>query len=106
VNYDRILWFNPDTDKIDLPQTVSGIASTVESGALSTASFDADLSAAIGSGQMATGAAVLFTPTSGTLAGLTFLVVDGNGVAGYQAGQDYVFELMHPPGALIPNPFI
>jgi hypothetical protein len=36
---------------------------------------------------------VLFTPDGGNLAGHTFLVVDVNGAAGYQAGQDYVFQL-------------
>jgi hypothetical protein len=39
------------------------------------------------------GHAVLFTPDGGTLAGHTFLVVDVNGMAGYQAGEDYVFQL-------------
>ena len=38
--------------------------------------------------------AVLFTPDSGGLAGANFLVVDANGVAGYQAGADYVFQMV------------
>jgi hypothetical protein len=37
--------------------------------------------------------AVLFTPTTGNLAGHAFLIVDENGVAGYQAGADVVIEL-------------
>ncbi len=36
---------------------------------------------------------MIFTPDLGTLAGDHFLVVDANGVAGYQAGQDLVIEL-------------
>jgi hypothetical protein len=36
---------------------------------------------------------VLFTPDRGTLAGHTFLIVDANGTAGYQAGQDYVIDI-------------
>ena len=39
--------------------------------------------------------AIVFDPDSGDFAGKTFLVVDANGVAGYQAGQDLVFELDH-----------
>ena len=35
----------------------------------------------------------MFTPTSGNLAGHAFLIVDGNGTAGYQAGADLVIEL-------------
>ena len=36
---------------------------------------------------------MIFTPTSGTLAGNTFLVIDANGVAGYQPGADFVIQL-------------
>jgi len=38
---------------------------------------------------------VLFTPSSGGYHGDTFLIIDENGVAGYQAGQDLVIELSH-----------
>ena len=37
--------------------------------------------------------AVLFTPSTGVPAGSKFLVVDANGVAGYQAGADVVILL-------------
>ena len=40
--------------------------------------------------------AVLFKPDSGTLHGKTFLIVDVNGVAGYQAGADLVIQLVTP----------
>jgi len=73
--------------------TVTGVDATVASGALSTATFDANLAAAVGAGQLAADHAVLFTPNSGTLAGETFLIVDANGTAGYQAGADLVFDL-------------
>ena len=36
---------------------------------------------------------MLFTPGSGDETGQLFLIVDGNGVAGYQAGFDLVIEL-------------
>jgi hypothetical protein len=38
----------------------------------------------------------VYAPTAGDLAGTLFLVVDGNGQAGYQPGEDFVFAL---PGA-------
>ena len=60
------------------------------------ASFDQDLAAAVNAGHLAGHQAVLFTPAAGGLAGETFLVVDVNGVAGYQAGADLVIDLHHP----------
>ncbi len=36
---------------------------------------------------------MLFTADGGSLATHTFLVVDANGVAGYQAGLDFVFDV-------------
>ncbi len=47
----------------------------------------------MGIGQLAAGHAVLFTPTSGDDAGHTFLIVDVNGDAGYQGGEDFVIDL-------------
>ena len=41
---------------------------------------------------MAANQAVFFDPNGGGFAGQHFLIVDGNGVAGYQAGQDWVFK--------------
>jgi hypothetical protein len=34
---------------------------------------------------------VLYTATAGSFAGQHFLVVDGDGIAGYAAGADFVF---------------
>jgi hypothetical protein len=53
----------------------------------------------------ASGAAVL-TVTGGTLAGHTFLVVDGNGDDVYTAGQDYVFDITNYTGTITTNDFI
>jgi hypothetical protein len=41
------------------------------------------------------GDAVLFTASAGSLAGHTFLVVDANGIAGYQAESDAVVQLQN-----------
>ncbi len=106
VNYDRIAGFVSGVDKIDFNFTVTGIGATVSTGALSTASFDANLASVIGAGQLAANNAVLFQADGGDLAGLTFLVVDANGVAGYQAGSDYVIQLTTPPASLVTGDFI
>jgi hypothetical protein len=44
-------------------------------------------------GTLDIGEAVLFKADAGDLAGKLFLIVDENGTAGYQAGQDYVIEM-------------
>ena len=95
AGHDSLLDFDPAADRIDLPGAVSGFDAAVSHGALSDASFDADLTAALSG--LGAGHAVLFTPDSGDQAGVLFLVVDGNGQAGYQAGADFVFELPNTP---------
>jgi len=77
-----------------------GINAAVTAGALSYTHFDANLAAAIGAGQLAAHHAVLFTPNAGTLSGHTFLIVDMNGVAGYQANADLVFDVTGFSGTL------
>ncbi|HEY1630644.1 MAG TPA: bluetail domain-containing putative surface protein [Rhizomicrobium sp.] len=96
VHYDIVSRFVGDgSDHFHLSPitTVTGLDTTVAAGALSTATFDSDLAAAVGAGQLAAQHAVLFTPTSGTLAGQVFLIVDANGTAGYQADADLVIDL-------------
>jgi Ca2+-binding RTX toxin-like protein len=94
-DYDTLAGFTAGTDHIDLPGTVSGFAATVGSGTLSTASFDGDLGAALAG--LGAGQAVWFAPDAGDLAGTIFLVVDANGTAGYQPGEDYVFAVAGSP---------
>ncbi len=77
----------------------TGVDAAVTTGTLSTASFDTDLAAAVGTGQMAAHHAVMFTASAGTLSGHTFLVVDENGTAGYQAGADLVIDVTGATGA-------
>ena len=91
AGYDRLVDFDASEDKIDLPVTVTGFDAAISAGTLSAATLDADLSGALGG--LGAGRAVLFAPDSGDLAGTVFLIVDGNGVAGYQTGEDYVFAL-------------
>jgi RTX calcium-binding nonapeptide repeat (4 copies) len=93
VNYDTITNFATLTDEFKLWTRVLAVDTPVTSGALSTATFDTDLARDIGSSQLGVHEAVIFTPDSGTLAGDHFLVIDTNGTAGYQAGQDLVILL-------------
>jgi Ca2+-binding RTX toxin-like protein len=91
--YDTIVGFDAAADHFDLPGSVTGVDAQITTGALSSASFDGDLATVVGSGQLGAHHAVLFTADGGSLATHTFLVVDANGVAGYQAGLDFVFDV-------------
>ncbi|MBV9883438.1 MAG: hypothetical protein JO276_10560, partial [Sphingomonadaceae bacterium] len=80
----------------------TGFAGPV-SGDLSNASFDSDLSSAFSS--LTSHQAGMFTATGGDMSGRTFLVVDADGVQGYQAGSDYVIEIVSP-ATPVDNPAI
>jgi Ca2+-binding RTX toxin-like protein len=84
----------------------TGVDTAITTGALSTPTFNSDLAAAVNSSTLAADHAVLFTATSGTLSGHTFLVVDHNGVAGYQASADYVVDVTGYTGTLSMSSFI
>jgi len=99
AHHDTILDFTFGEDVIDLPVSVQGLDAAVTKGALSQDSFDADLSALLGGSVLEAGHALFVTADSGSLAGHTFLVVDGNGEAGYQAGADFVIEMPSAPPA-------
>jgi Ca2+-binding RTX toxin-like protein len=86
---------------------VSAIDAAVVGGSLDDATFDADLEAAVGAAQLASGHAVVFQPSSGSEAGRTFVIVDdGASGDGYQAGADLVIELASPTGSMIVQDFI
>jgi hypothetical protein len=92
--FDTVVGFDfNNVDHFDFAADISVIDAAVNSGALSDASFDADLAAAITGAQLAAGHALLFTPNAGDHSGDLFLVADVNGVAGYQAGADLVMLL-------------
>jgi hypothetical protein len=105
-NYDTISGLNFAIDRISLPGTVKAIDSTIAHGALSVGTFDAGLSKVLNAAHLHAHDAVLFTATSGTLAHQTFLVVDMNGVAGYQAGVDLVIHLEGATGTMHASDFI
>jgi Ca2+-binding RTX toxin-like protein len=95
-------------DRFDFPVVPVSIAAAVTGGTLNTATFNIDLAVAIGAAQLGAGQAVLFDPSagSGNIAGHAYLVVDANGVAGFQAGQDYVVQLINATGTLSLDDFI
>ena len=95
-------------DVFDFAAVPVSLAASVVAGTLNAGSFNTDLQTAIGAAQMGIGQAVLFDATAGDLSGpgLKFLVVDANGEAGYQAGQDYVVELLNSTGTLSLDDFI
>lgn len=91
--FDHVTDFDSATDRFDLPVVVTGIDAQVNGGALSAASFNSDLAAAIGPAALAANHAVLFMPGTGDFPARTFLIVDGNGIAGYQPGDDFVIDV-------------
>ncbi|PSJ38913.1 beta strand repeat-containing protein [Allosphingosinicella deserti] len=95
IDFDRIDRFEAARDVIDLPTAVTGWTGNVAGGALTVATFDGDLAAAVNAPLQAN-SAVLFTPDSGEYAGRTFAVVDGDGDGAYTVGADYVFEFVNP----------
>ena len=92
TGFDRISDFAYGTDVLRIRGQAHDAYATVNGGTLSNASFDADLAAATG-GLLANGSAVIFNPSGGDWAGHHFLIVDANGIAGYQPGGDYVIQL-------------
>jgi hypothetical protein len=96
--FDTVVGFDTDFDIFTLDSAgfsaMGGVDATVGSGRLATATFNSDLKAVIGSGQLGAHHAVLFKPDAGNLAGSVFLIVDANGIAGYQKDADLVIRLV------------
>ena len=101
INHDAINGFDWTEDRIDAPGGVRGFTRAA-SGELSIATFDDNLAAAL-DGILGAGEAALFTADSGDQIGNIFAVIDTNGVAGYQAGQDLVIWLVNPVLPIDPN---
>ena len=107
IGFDTLVEFNFQADRIDLPVAVTGWTASLR-GALNSATFDADIAAAIDAG-LNPHSAVMFSPDSGDFSGRSFAIVDADGDGSYQAGQDYVFEVTpnaFPFDPVTPNVFI
>ena len=98
---DQITDFNTAADSFQLDVAVTAIDSTVN-GNVSTST---DLSALV-NGQFFASHAMLVNVTSGTLSGRTLLLVDANGLDGFQSSADYVIDVTGMSGALTVADFI
>lgn len=98
---DQITDFNTAADTFQLDVGVSGVDATVTG----SASTSADLASLV-SGHLGASHAILVNVTGGTLSGHTFLLVDDNGVAGYQSSVDYVIDVTGMSGSLTTADFI
>ncbi len=91
-NVDTITDFDGATDTIDVANAVVAVDGIVH-GLLG--SLDG-LTSLLGVANLAAGHAVLVQPLLGALAGSTLMVIDQNGVLGYQPGADMVINLANP----------
>jgi hypothetical protein len=105
TKYDMVVGYDANADHFSMPDVPVALDAMVNSGALSVASFNTDLKAAL-NGHLLANDAIVFNATSGGLAGHTFLVVDGNGTAGYQANGDYVVEITGYTGTVDITDFV
>jgi Ca2+-binding RTX toxin-like protein len=104
---DLVIGLNLDVeDKIDLTVVVTSL-NFVSGGNLSTATFNADLAAAV-NGSLDANGAVLLNPAAGdlNLIGHVYVVVDANGDGNYSSGLDYVIQLVNSTGTLTLDDFI
>jgi len=76
---------------------ITSIDTAITSGHAAAASLGFDLGNTLET--LSAHAAVLFTPDSGDLSGQTFLVLDANGLVGFQAGTDIVIHLTNAQNA-------
>ena len=94
ASHDTIAHFDANSDMFDLNVRVTVVDAALNTGTLSSgAHFDSALTTTFA--HLRAHHAVLYTPSAGNEANHTFLIVDANGHAGYQAGADYVIELSH-----------
>jgi Ca2+-binding RTX toxin-like protein len=105
LNYDTLFGFTGGEDTIQVNGQSYDVFTAGQNGRLDDATFNDDLAAAFGN--IGGNAAVTFTATSGNHAGETFMVLNTDGVAGYQAGTDLVLHLaavsdLTPPSVILP----
>jgi len=98
IAYDTVTGFSfRNDDHFVMTGAVTGIDAAVTHGQLDGdmggGTFGSELTAALDGAHLQAQHAVLFTPDSGSLAGSVFLVVDQNGVAGFQSGEDIVIKV-------------
>jgi Ca2+-binding RTX toxin-like protein len=90
---DHIEDFKTNEDVMHIGFGVSGVDNVINTGTLSSGTFDTDLANAVNGTNHVAQHAVVFVPDAGNLLSRVYLVIDGNNTAGYQAGQDLVIEV-------------
>jgi Ca2+-binding RTX toxin-like protein len=103
-SYDRLVDVDFGADHLSVGRGVNSFADTVH-GRLSASEVDDDLAALLTVGRFGADQAIFVKADAGDLAGSAFLILDGNGTAGYQAGQDFVFQIVGRIPADIPLSF-
>jgi VCBS repeat-containing protein len=93
TGYDTLVGFTRGADVVQVAGVVRNTYAADVTGRLDDASFDTDLGNAV-RGSLTSGSAVFFNANAGNHQGETFLVVDSNGIDGYQAGQDLVMHIV------------
>ena len=94
TTHDTITGFDALSDHFKITGwAINAVNAEVTTGHLNAATFDSDLAAAITGAKLGAHDAVLFDPNRGDLHNHIYLIVDMNGVAGYQAGQDLVIDV-------------
>lgn len=92
-SHDAVVGFDAQHDNFDVVPAIDAVDAAITAGTLTRSAFDSDLAAAVDAEHLGANDAVVFTPDAGHLAGITLLIVDLNGTAGYQAGEDLVVTL-------------
>lgn len=95
-NLDHITDFNAAVDRFAFDGTLpapNAVDAAVTTGTLNAATFLSDIAAALQPGQFKALHAVIFTASSGDLAGHSYLAVGGNGQAGFQATGDLLIDI-------------
>ncbi|HEX8233222.1 MAG TPA: calcium-binding protein [Caulobacteraceae bacterium] len=93
-DFDTVDGFDFTVDRFYFSTSVQGYGGKINGGTLDNdGSFDNQLEAKIDAAVLAQLHAVLYQPSGGDFAGVLFLIVDRNNLAGYQDGEDYVIRL-------------
>lgn len=92
--FDRVIKADFGADVWDMSAAITAVDAEIDTGTLRQATFDADLAAAVNASRLGAQHVVIFEPSAGGFAGKIFLIADLNGVAGYQAGEDLVIQLL------------
>jgi Ca2+-binding RTX toxin-like protein len=88
---DTILGFDARNDVLDLGDNITHVNSNLLGGLANSLSDITGLA----SGSLGANDAMILKPLLGALGGDTFMVVDQNGVAGFQQGQDMIVQLVN-----------